>query len=170
MASPFCNYTIATFTRGLNTLSFLLKKAEQYAEEKNTPLDELLNARLVEDMKPLSFQVVTATNTVSKALARAASVEPPPQYEPDGTYEDLYKRLDRTLAELEKADRARIALKEGQAFKAPIGIKVFDFTLEDYSVRFAIPNFYFHIVTAYEILRVKGVQIGKLDYLSEFTA
>ncbi|KAJ5506609.1 protein of unknown function DUF1993 [Penicillium expansum] len=170
MASPFYNYTIATFTRGLNTLSSILKKAEEYAREKNIPLDELLNARLVEDMKPLSFQVVTATNTVSKALARAASVEPQPQQEPDGTYEDLYKRLERTLAELEKVDPARFAIKDGQTFKAPIGSNVFDYTLEDYSVRFAIPNFYFHVVTAYEILRVKGVQLGKMDYLSEFMA
>ncbi|KAJ5686596.1 hypothetical protein N7536_009215 [Penicillium majusculum] len=164
MASPFYNYTIATLTRGLNTLSTLLKKAEEYAKEKNIPLDELLNARLVEDMKPLSFQIVTATNAVSKALARAAFDEP------DKTYEDLYKRLDRTLAELEKVDPAKIAIKEGQVFKAPIGMNVFDFTLEDYSVQFVIPNFYFHVVTAYEILRVKGVQIGKLDYLSEFMA
>ncbi|OQD95886.1 hypothetical protein PENSOL_c018G02733 [Penicillium solitum] len=148
MASPFYNYTIATLTRGLNTLSTLLKKAEEYAKEKNIPLDELLNARLVEDMKPLSFQID----------------------EPDKTYEDLYKRLDRTLAELEKVDPAKIAIKEGQVFKAPIGMNVFDFTLEDYSVQFVIPNFYFHVVTAYEILRVKGVQIGKLDYLSEFMA
>ncbi|KAF4763349.1 hypothetical protein HAV15_001752 [Penicillium sp. str.  len=170
MASPFYNYTIATLTRGLNTLSTLLKKAEEYAKEKNIPLDELLNARLVEDMKPLSFQIVTATNAVSKALARAAFVEPPPQDEPDKTYEDLYKRLDRTLAELEKVDPAKIAIKEGLVFKAPIGMNVFDFTLEDYSVQFVIPNFYFHVVTAYEILRVKGVQIGKLDYLSEFMA
>ncbi|KAJ6128905.1 hypothetical protein N7471_010122 [Penicillium samsonianum] len=170
MASPFYNYTIATFTRGLKTLSTLLKKAEEYAKENNIPLDELLNARLVEDMKPLSFQIVSATNTVSKALARAASVDPPPQQQPDKTYEELYELLDRTLAELEKVDPAKIALKEGQTFKAPLGPKVFDYTLEDYSVRFSIPNFYFHVVTAYEILRVKGVQIGKLDYLSEFTA
>ncbi|KAJ5383824.1 hypothetical protein N7517_001735 [Penicillium concentricum] len=170
MASPFYNYTIATFTRGLNTLSTLLKKAEEYAKENNIPLDDLLNARLVEDMKPLSFQVVTATNTVFKTLSRAAFVDPPPQQEPDKTYEDLYKRLDRTLAELEKVDPAQIAVKEGQTFKAPIGKNEFDYTIEDYSVRFAIPNFYFHVVTVYEILRVKGVQIGKMDYLSEFTA
>ncbi|KXG48225.1 protein of unknown function DUF1993 [Penicillium griseofulvum] len=170
MASPFYNYTIATFTRGLNTVSTLLKKGEEYAKENNIPLDEFLNARLVEDMKPLSFQVATATNTVSKALARAASVEPLPQQELDKTYEDLYKRIDRALAELEKADPAKIALKEGQVFKAPLGKEEFDFTLEDYSVRFAIPNFYFHVVTVYEILRVKGVQIGKMDYLSDFMA
>ncbi|KAJ5959589.1 uncharacterized protein N7479_006739 [Penicillium vulpinum] len=168
MSSPFYNYTIATFTRGLKTLSTILKKAEEYAKENNIPLDDLLNARLVEDMKPLSFQIVTATNTISKALARAASVELPPQPQLDETYEDLYKRIDRTLAELGKVDAAKIASREGERFKAPIGPVEFDFTLEDYSVRFAIPNFYFHLVTAYEILRVKGVQIGKMDYLSEF--
>ncbi|CAG8892636.1 unnamed protein product [Penicillium egyptiacum] len=170
MASPFYNYAIATFTRGLNTLSTLLKKAEEYAKENNIPLDELLNARLVEDMKPLSFQVVTATNTVSKTLARAAFVEPQPQQEPDKTYEDLYKRLDRTLAELEKVDPAKISSKEGQIFKAPLGNEVIDYTVESYAVRFALPNFYFHVVTAYDILRAKGVHLGKMDYLSDFTA
>ncbi|CAP80627.1 hypothetical protein E8E15_003423 [Penicillium rubens] len=170
MASPFYNYTVATFTRGLNTLSTLLKKAEEYAKENNIALDELLNARLVEDMKPVSFQILAATNTVSKALARAASVEPSTQQEVDKTYEELYKRIESTLAELEKADPAQIASKEGQTFKAPLGDAVFDFTLEDYSVRFAIPNFYFHVVTTYGILRAKGVQIGKLDYLSDFVA
>ncbi|KAJ5196065.1 hypothetical protein N7449_006544 [Penicillium cf. viridicatum] len=170
MASPFYNYTIATLTRGLNTLSTLLKKAEEYAKENNIPVEEILNARLVEDMKPLSFQIATATNAASKALARVASIETPPQQELDTTYEDLYKRLDRTLAELEKVDPAKIASKEGQTFKAPIGPNVLDFTPEDYSVRFLIPNFYFHVVTAYAILRAKGVQIGKVDYLSEFMA
>ncbi|KAJ5835672.1 hypothetical protein N7447_001698 [Penicillium robsamsonii] len=170
MASPFYNYTIATFTRGLKTIAAILKKAEEFAKENNIPLDDLLNARLVEDMKPLSFQVVTATSIVSKTIARAAFVDPLPQEEPDETYEDLYKRLDRALAEVEKVDPAKTALKEGQTFKAPVGKKEFDFTIEDYSVRFAIPNFYFHVVTVYEILRVKGVQIGKVDYLSEFMA
>lgn len=74
MASPFYNYTIATLTRGLNTLSTLLKKAEEYAKEKNIPLDELLTARLVEDMKPLSFQIVTATNVSPRpSLAQLSS-------------------------------------------------------------------------------------------------
>ncbi|KAG0158233.1 hypothetical protein PDIDSM_5746 [Penicillium digitatum] len=122
-------------------------------------------------MKPLSFQVVvTATNIVSKALARAAFVETSTQQEPDGRHKDLCKRLDKTFAELDKVDLARIVIKEGQAFKALIGTIKFDFTLEDYSVRFAIPNLYFLVVTVDEILRVKGVQIGKLDYLEEFVA
>lgn len=112
-------------------------------------------------MKPLSAQVVTATNIVSNALARAAVVEPPQQQEPDKTYEDIYKRLDRTLAGFEKADPAKIAIKEGKSFKAPIGRNVFDFTLEDYSAQFLIPNFYFQVVTTYETLMAKGVQIGR---------
>ncbi|KAJ5164256.1 uncharacterized protein N7500_006086 [Penicillium coprophilum] len=170
MASPFCSYTIPTFTRGIKTLSALLKKAEEHAKENNIPLDEVLNARLVEDMKPLSFQIVSVTNTIHKTLARASFVEPPPHEEPDKTYEDLYKRLDRTLAELETVDLANIASKEGQKFKVPLGNHEFDWTSEEFSVRLAIPNFYFHVVTAYGILRARGVQIGKMDYLSEFTA
>jgi hypothetical protein len=170
MASPFYNYTVATFTKGLKTLTHILKEAEAHAKENNIPLDELLNARLAEDMKPLSFQIFIATNNVTKTLARATFVELPPQQEPAKTYEDLYKQIDGTLAELEKVDPVEIASKEGQVFKAPIGPHVYDYTMEDYAVRFSLPNFYFHVVTAYGILRAKGVKLGKQDYLTEYVA
>ncbi|KAJ5543600.1 hypothetical protein N7535_006024 [Penicillium sp. DV-2018c] len=170
MASPFYNYTVSTFTRGLNTLRAILKKAEEHAAEKNVSLDDFFNARLIDDMMPLSSQVAIATSTVSKALARATFVEPTPQQERDATYQDLYRRVDKALAELAKVDPATFAAKEGQTFKAPIGDNVFDYTMEDYSVRFAIPNFYFHVTTVYNIVRMKGVQIGKMDYLSGFIA
>ena len=171
MTSPFYSYTLITFTRGLNELIYLLKKGENHAKENNIPLDELLNARLAEDMQPLSFQIVTATNTVGKALARAAfTTEIPPQHPPDASYRELYIRLEKYLSDLQKVDPALISEKEGQVFIAPIGPHNFEYTLTDYSVRFSLPNFYFHAVTAYAILRSKGVQIGKLDWLNEFTA
>ncbi|KAJ5770686.1 uncharacterized protein N7511_002737 [Penicillium nucicola] len=169
MTSPFYNYTITTFIRGLNTLHFILKKGEEHAKQNNIPLDELLNASLAEDMKPLSFQIVSATNNVGKALGRAAFIDPPPQYPPDEIYEQLFSRIERYLVELNDVDPRNIAIREGQTFTAPIGRNSFQYTLEDYSVRFSIPNFYFHLVTAYGILRLKGVEIGKLDYLAEFT-
>jgi hypothetical protein len=62
-----------------------------------------------------------------------------------------------------------IASREGKSFTAPIGGEAFQYTPEEYSVRFSIPNFYFHLVTSYAILRAKGVNIGKLDYLARFT-
>ncbi|KAJ5744903.1 hypothetical protein N7533_009773 [Penicillium manginii] len=170
MTSPFYNYTLATFIRGLNTLHYILKKGEDHAKEHNIDLDELHNARIAEDMQPLAFQVVTATNNVGKALARASFTDPPPQYSPDETYEGLYTRIERYIVELKAVDARMCASREGQTFTAPIGMDTFEYTLEEYSVRFSIPNFYFHLVTAYAILRSKGVEIGKLDYLNQFTA
>ncbi|CAG8224486.1 unnamed protein product [Penicillium olsonii] len=170
MASPFYNYTIATFIRGLDTLYYILKKAEEHAKENTISLNELLNARIAEDMQPLAFQVVTATNNVGKALARAFSVEPPPQYPPDETWEELYSRIERYIVELKAVDADMCASREGKTFAAPIGVETFQYTLEEYSVRFSIPNFYFHLVTTYATLRSKGLDLGKLDYLAQFTA
>ncbi|CAG7941835.1 unnamed protein product [Penicillium salamii] len=170
MASPFYSYTIATFTRGLETLDYILRKGEQHAEEHNIPLSELLHARITEDMQPLAFQVVTATNNIGKALARLASVDIPPQYPPDETYQELYSRIEKYVVELRAVDADMCAGREGKAFEAPIGTQTYQYTLEEYSVRFSIPNFYFHLVTAYDILRAKGVNIGKLDFLAQFTA
>lgn len=170
MTSPFYNYTLTTFIRGLETLHYILRKGEEHAKENNITLDELLNARIVEDMQPLAFQIVTATNNVGKALGRAAFIDPPPQYPPDETYSELYTRLQRYLVQLKDVDPVDIASREGMSFTAPIGGETFQYTLEEYSVRFSIPNFYFHLVTAYVILRSKGVNIGKLDYLAQFTA
>jgi hypothetical protein len=170
MASPFYKYTIPTFSNGLKNLTHILKEAETYAKQNNISPDELLDARLVEDMQPLAFQILTAAENVTKTLARATFVEPAARQEPAKTFEGLYKQIDAALAELEKADPVQIANNEGKVFQAPIGPLMFDYTIEDYAVKFAIPNFYFHVTTAYAILRAKGVKLGKKDFLNELVA
>ncbi|KAL4916737.1 hypothetical protein BDW62DRAFT_202398 [Aspergillus aurantiobrunneus] len=168
MSSAFNTYTIAPFIKGLKSLSHTLKKGEEHASQNNIPLDDLVNAALIDDMKPLSFQVFITANIAIKTLSRATSVEPPAQEPSDKTFADFYKRIDETIAALEKADPAAFAANEGKTFKAPVGPKEFEFTPESYALAFSIPNFYFHLVTAYDILRAKGVPVGKADFLGEF--
>ncbi|KAL4973639.1 hypothetical protein BDW66DRAFT_141689 [Aspergillus desertorum] len=166
--SSFHTYALTPLIRGLKSLTTTLKKAEEHAKANNVPLDELVNASLIADMKPLSFQVFMATNTAVKLLSRATFVEPPVQSDTDKTFDEFYKRIDETLAALEKVDPQVFTADEGKTFKAPLGPREFEFTRESYATRYAVPNFFFHLVTAYDILRAKGVPVGKMDYAKDF--
>ncbi|KAL4933228.1 DUF1993 domain-containing protein [Aspergillus undulatus] len=170
MSSLTHTYTISLFTQGLKSLKHTLQKAEEHAKTTNTPLEDLVNASLISDMKPLSFQVFIVTNTAIKAAYRPTLREPPSQQDSDKTFEDFYKRIHETIAELEKTGPEAIAANEGKTFKAPLGPKEVEFTGDSYAVAYAMPNFFFHLVTAYDILRAKGVPLGKIDYLGEFLA
>ncbi|KAL2860822.1 DUF1993 domain-containing protein [Aspergillus lucknowensis] len=168
MASPYHSYAITSAIKALKTQKAILQKGEEHAKQKGAPLDDLFNARLYEDMWPLSLQVWAATSNALKLYYLAAHVEVPNFEQSDKTYEDLYKRIDETLAILEKADTATLAANEGKTFKAPMGPSELEFTPEGYAVRFGLGNFFFHIVTAYNILRKEGVNLTKWDYLKNF--
>ncbi|KAL6231422.1 hypothetical protein BDW75DRAFT_44646 [Aspergillus navahoensis] len=168
--STIHTYAITPLIRGLKALNTILKKAEEHAKANNIPLEDLVNASLIADMKPLSFQVFVTTNAAVKVLSRATFVEPPVQNDTDKTFDDFYKRIDETLAALEKVDAAVIQAHEGKTFKAPLGPTEAEFTPESYVTSYAMPNFFFHLVTAYDILRAKGVPVGKMDYLKDFLA
>lgn len=170
MSSAIYTYTIDPFIKGLQALKVILQKAEEHAKTNNIPIDDLFNASLGHDMKGLAFQVFIVASTAVKTVSRASFVEPPVMEQTDKTFDDFYKRIDEALAALEKADPAVLAANEGKKFKAPMGPKEFEFTPETYAVLFATPNFYFHLVTAYDILRAKGVPVGKMDYLTSFMA
>jgi hypothetical protein len=168
MASPFHAYAVTSVTKALTTLKYILQKAESHATEKNISLDTLFNARIHEDMKPLPFQIFAATANAEKLVYRASHVEPPAREQTDKTFEDLYKRIDVALGEIANANNALIAANAEKTFKAPLGPHVAEFTPEKYAVTFTLPNVYFHVVTAYDILRKEGVPLGKQDYLKDF--
>ncbi|KAJ0426743.1 hypothetical protein BJY00DRAFT_1478 [Aspergillus carlsbadensis] len=168
MASPFQAYAITSVTKALTALKSILQKAEAHATEKNIPLDTLFNARIYEDMKPLSFQIFGATTDAEKLIYRASHIQPPARQQTDKTFDDLYKRIDVALAEIANADAALIAANADKTFKVPLGPHEVEFTPEKYAVSFLLPDVYFHVVTAYDILRKEGVPLGKPDYLKSF--
>ncbi|OCL07501.1 hypothetical protein AOQ84DRAFT_432139 [Glonium stellatum] len=160
--------TIPIFIRGLNNLSANLKKAEDYANENKISHSELLDARLIDDMAALPFQIQRASNSAKDAAVRVAGADSIVMEDNETTFDDLQKRIAKTIDYLNGVDPASFQDKETTevVLKLKIGDK--KFTGQEYLLLFALPNFYFHTTTAYGILRHKGVPLGKLDFLGQW--
>jgi uncharacterized protein len=153
--------TIPLLVRALTTLSGLLKKAETYAEANKVPLEDFTVARLAPDMAPFPFQIRTACDTAKFLAVRIGGIENVPMADDETTFPQLHDRITRTVDFLNHVKREDIDGKEN----IEVLFRGHKFTGFSYATTFAIPNFYFHFVAAYAILRSKGVPIGKLDYL-----
>jgi hypothetical protein len=157
--------SIPVFTRGFSALGGLLDKAEGFAVESGTPLDELFNARLAPDMLPLAGQVQRASDTSKNAIARLTTIEMPRFPDEEQNFADLRERIAKTVAFLETVTPDHLVGSEGREVTLNFPTLKVTFSGEDYLLKFVLPNFYFHITTAYDILRHKGVPIGKADYI-----
>ncbi len=153
------------FLTMLRALDAILAKAEAYAAAKKIDPQVLLNARLFPDMFPLVRQIQIACDHAKGACARLAGVELPKYEDNEMTFEEIRARIAKTVAFVESLTPAQIDGSEERAITLKVGGKERSFTGLPYLVGFAWPNFYFHLVTAYNILRHNGVEIGKRDYL-----
>jgi hypothetical protein len=151
----------------LNNLNAWLDKAEEYAKAKKFDIEVLLSARLAPDMLPLRGQIHLATAWAKNCQCRLAGQTPPDYPDTDITLEQLRARIARTIdivksisaADLEGADARIVNYNLGPEIKmSQPGV--------DYFTRMALPNFYFHITTAYDILRHNGLTLGKPDFLA----
>ena len=126
----------------------------------------LVEARLIEDMKPLTAQYQFASDSAKNAVARLIGETAPSMPDTEATLAELQERCDKTIAYIESVDPAAFAGADERAvvMKFPNGMG-YRFTGADYLRTFALPNFYFHATTAYAILRAQGVSLGKPDYL-----
>jgi uncharacterized protein len=158
---------IETFVPVLTTLSTLLDKGAAHARANGTDLSALMAARLAPDMFPLSVQVKLACHQAKDATARLTGATPPKFENEELTFDELKVLIEKTLSYLRSMsapafagaeDRhIEIALQDNRVFESN-GVEL----LRDWS----IPHFYFHVVTAYDILRHNGVAIGKRDYMN----
>jgi hypothetical protein len=156
-----------TFVPMLRSLSQILEKAAQQAGDKKIDLAALPNARLAPDMYPLTKQVQIACDHAKNATARLIGQEPPRFEDDDQTIDELKRRIAKTIEYVQKVPSATFDGAEGRPILFPlIENLVFESNGFEYLRDWALPHFYFHVVTAYDILRHNGVEIGKLDYLS----
>jgi uncharacterized protein len=160
------NASIPVFEIGLRALSALLDKAEANAEAKRIDPTVLLNARLFPDMFAFTRQVQSACDQAKNGGARLAGVDPPRYEDNEKTIAELRTRIAKTVAFVKTLDAERIDTAADREITFPLGPNnQGDMRGAYYLNHFALPNFYFHLTTAYDILRHCGVEIGKRDFL-----
>jgi uncharacterized protein len=161
--------SVPVYVRGLQTLDHLLVKATSHAEDKKMRnVDKIAATSLIADMHPLSFQITTATNTAKKAISRLLGDKELPSWEDDEkTIEELRARIAKAIKLLEEQTEAEFeeAAAKGKLVQFVNGGKKLELSAKEYLLGYGIPNFFFHVMTAYNILRANGVNVGKQDYL-----
>lgn len=158
-------YTVPLFIKLLGGLKNVLLKGQSFAVEHGVQEADLLNDRLAPDMFPLLKQVQVACDNAKGAVARLAGVEAPKHENTEQTFEELLARIDNTIEFVKSVPESAFA----GAAERKITLPYFEnkyFTGFDYAREYAIPNFIFHVVTAYSIVRKNGVQIGKADFIN----
>lgn len=157
--------SVPVFVRGLTTLSQLLRKGETHAKETGTDPASLVEARLAPDMLTLAGQVQRASDTSKLAIERITGTPSPKLEDNEKTFADLYARIDRTIAYIDGFKDAQLDGLESKTIELKLRDFAPTFSGSSYLFTFALPNFFFHITTAYDILRHKGVPLSKTDYL-----
>lgn len=159
--------SVPVFVKMLGNLSEILKKGQEHANKNGIDESELTTAKLAEDMYPLTKQIQIATDAAKGVTARLAGVEVPSFKDNEETFAELQERIAKTVAFLKSLDAKKIEGKEQATIEFANRAGEFKFTGKDYLFTMAFPNFFFHVTTAYDILRHKGVSLGKMDYLGK---
>lgn len=157
--------SVPVFTRMLNNLAAILQKAADHAQAKKIEPAVLINARLFPDMLPFKAQVYIATDNAKGCVSRLAGVEPPRYEDVEETFPDLIARLKKTVAFLETVKPQQIDGSETRDIYIKFRSHEVNMKGLPYLLHYATPNVYFHVTTAYSILRHNGVEIGKKDFL-----
>ena len=157
--------SVPVFTQFLNALSAILKKAEAFCEAKKIEPDALLTARLFPDMFPLRRQVQLACDFAKGAGARLAGIPVPSFPDEEKTFAELQARIAKTLDFLGTLKKEQFADAASRTVTLKIGGQDMNFPGATYLSHFALGNFYFHLTTAYDILRHNGLEIGKRDFM-----
>ena len=165
MAISMYQASVPQFKKMLVNLTAILTKAEEHVAAKGMDGKVLVEARLFPDMLPLAKQVQIACDQVKFGLARLASVEAPKLDDTESTLAQLKERIAKTIAFIDSIKPEQIDGTEAKEIKFSIKEWNFEFVGEQYVLTWIIPNFYFHVTTAYNILRHNGVELGKADYL-----
>jgi hypothetical protein len=149
----------------LGSFHSVLTKAEAHAKEKGENVDSYLELRLAPDMLPLTAQVRIATDMAKGGAARLAGVDIPSYEDNETTVAQLKARLTKTIAFLKSVEAGKFAGAEDREIHLKFPQREFHFNGKDYLNNWVLPNVYFHITTGYDILRNKGVALGKQDFL-----
>ena len=157
--------TVARFAQTLGAVDSILEKGESWCSEHNVPLDEVVEQRLIDDMRPFHFQIVSVWHHSLGAVkgVEAGEFSPPPALEKDyAGLRELVKEAQSGLAAYTPADIEGLI---GRDVVFKLGDQRMPFVAEDFLFTFSMPNFFFHATTTYDMLRQRGVPLGKRDFL-----
>lgn len=162
MAFTIYDATIPPMIRMLENLSKIMDKA---VAQKGSDLQALLDARLAPDMHPFPRQIQIASDAAKGCAARLSGTEAPSFPDTETTFPELQTRIKKTVDYLKSIPREKFDGAEDRDVTIKTPNRTFEMKGRDFATNFALANFYFHITTAYGLLRSKGVEIGKMDYL-----
>ena len=157
--------SVPVLTHFLGALSKLLAKAESHCAAKKIDTAVLLGDRLFPDMFALSRQVMLTTDFAKGAGARLAGIDVPKYEDNETTLEQLQARIAKTIAFLGTLESGQFKDAATRTVTLKVAGADMTFTGQQYFSNFALPNFYFHMTTAYNILRHTGVELGKMDFM-----
>jgi|TARA_B110000240_G_C13464731_1_gene438292 hypothetical protein len=167
MSISLYDATVGSFQQNLGGMSGFLDKGRNHYTEHSLDLSEVLETRIFDDMLPFSYQVIAAVHHSLGAINAARNgVFSPPQSDPDCSYEDLQNLVKHAVSELAKVTREEINGFEGKNLEFKAGSYSKSHVADVFLATLSVPNCYFHTTTAYNILRMKGVPVGKGDFLN----
>ena len=166
MAIPLYDLTVASYLQTLSGVSGFLERGLAHCQDNNVDPESIVDTRLWDDMLPFRFQIVSVAHHSLGAIEAAKSgvFSPPSDQRPHG-YADLQKVVAETREALKALTPAEVNALEGGQIVFRMRSMEMPFTTENFLMSFSLPNFYFHAATAYDILRSKGVPLGKRDFM-----
>jgi hypothetical protein len=168
MAISLYDLSVASYLQTLGAVSGFLERGLAHCRDNNIDPEEVVETRFYGDMAPFRFQVISVVHHSAGAMAgvKAGAFGPPTESRPLN-YVQLQELVTEARATLGKLTAAEVSALEGTDVSFQIGDFKLPFTAENFVMSFSMPNFYFHATTAYDILRSKGVPVGKRDFMGE---
>ena len=157
--------SVPVFIRMLNNLAAILEKAAIHADAKKIDPVVLINFRLYPDMLPFAKQIQIAADAAKNGIGRLVGIEAPKFEDNEKTFPELIERVRKTIEYLNTIKAEQIDGSEGKEIIIQSHGSTLTYHGQDFLLNRALPNLYFHITTAYAILRHNGVELGKRDYL-----
>jgi hypothetical protein len=168
MAFSLYAATVPSYRQILGAVAALLVKAEAFCTEKGIAPQDIIRARLADDMQPFAYQVKSvAVHSLGAIEGIRKGVFSPDTTSPPDTFAGLTARINETIAALELVEPSEIESFIGRDMRFAFGDRHLDYTAENFLLSFSQPNFYFHATTVYGILRWKGLPIGKRDFMGQ---
>ena len=162
--------SIVNFKRVLAATIVVLEKGAAHFNEQGMDLNDLVEMKLAPDMRAFPFQInMVMAHTLGAVKGLVVGEFSPPAALPEKTYQGYIDLLSETLAELNTIDADTVTATAGRAMYFRMGELEIPFTSENFVMSFSLPNLYFHAATLYDMLRIKGVPLGKMDFLGQMS-